>query len=132
MKASVLTIAEAAADLATTPARVWKWHRDGRLEIIYLAGLAQGRRTGSKDGRIDRAEWERFKASLSVRVIEPFADEVPRIGPGRPTKKAASLPEAGSFLDRFERKAKAVQAAGREGVVRMPREVPEDQGKKSG
>ena len=132
MKASVLTIAEAATDLATTPARVWKWHRDGRLEIIYLAGLATGKRTGMKDGRIDRAEWERFKSSLSVRVIKPFDDEVPKIGPGRPSKKAASLPEAGSFLDRFERKAKAVKAPTRGGAVPATRALPDDSGGKAG
>ncbi len=109
MKSSVLTIAEAAADLATTPARVWRFHRDGRLSIIYLAGIATGKRTGMKDGRIDRAEWDRFKASLSVSVAV-VAEPVPSIGPGRP-KKGATVPEPGSFLDRFERKAKAVKPA---------------------
>ena len=104
MKASVLTIAEAAADLATTPARVWKFHRDGRLTIIYLAGQAEASRRGSKDGRIDHDEWERFKASLTVTVVASVEEE-PRGGPGRPKKNAASVPEAGSFLERFERKA---------------------------
>ncbi len=108
MKSSVITIAEAAADLATTPARVWKFHRDGRLTIIYLAGLATGKRTGMKDGRIDRGEWERFKASLSVSV-SATAEPEPTVGPGRP-KKGATVPEPGSFLDRFERKAKAAKA----------------------
>ena len=106
MKASVLTIAEAAADLATTPARIWRFHREGKLGILYLAGRATGGRRGSKDGRIDQIEWSRFKTSLAVSIVAPMEPKL-RSGPGRPKKSEASLPEPGSFLDRFERKAKA-------------------------
>lgn len=104
MRASVITIAEAVADLATTPGRIWRFHREGRLTVIYLAGTTTGSRRGSKDGRIDRAEWERFKATLSVSVLPPL-EPAPTIGAGRP-RKGMSPPELGSLLERFERKAK--------------------------
>ena len=109
MASSVITIAEAAEDLATTPARIWRFHREGRLQVIYLAGATVGGRRGAKDGRVDRQEWARFKASLSVSigVAAPVEAPAPATGgPGRP-KKVATPAEPGSFLDRFERKAQS-------------------------
>ena len=99
---SVLTIAQAAADLQVAEARVWRFHREGRLTVMYLAGSARAGRCGSKDGRIDVAEWDRFKKSLAVGIrpdnrAEPEpprrgrptnAEVAARPGPGRPLTEA--------------------------------------------
>jgi hypothetical protein len=96
---SVLTIARAAADLQTTEPRLWKFHREGRLAIMYMAGSPTAARRGAKDGRIDREEWERFKRDLTVtyRPEPPVEPVAPRRG--RPPKDGASRP--GTFAERF-------------------------------
>jgi hypothetical protein len=83
-ESSVLTIEEAAADLRITPARVWRYHREGRLALLYLAGTATHGRRGAKDGRVDRAEWDRFKRSLMVSVRPEPAPAPPPPRRGRP------------------------------------------------
>lgn len=95
-EAAYLTLPEAAAELRCEPGVLWRAHREGRLAILYLAGTARAGRRGGKDGRIGRDEFERFKLSLTVRVVPAPAPAGPP-KPGRPRggRKAAAGPMAG-------------------------------------
>ena len=108
---SVLTIAEAAEDLRISEGLVWSYHKRGLLALIYTRNLhAESSRRGPRDARIDRAEWERFKAWLTVKIDAPTQekadDEKPR--PGRPRKGIA--PPVGS--ERYLRGYRAAKAKG--------------------
>jgi hypothetical protein len=82
---SVLTIAEAALDLQVNESLIWSYHRRGLLDVMYTrnVGAAPSRR-GPRDARIDRAEWARFKRTLTIRRdAQPSADgetDAPRRG----------------------------------------------------
>jgi hypothetical protein len=106
-ESSVLTIAQAAADLQITEPRVWRFHRDGRLAIMYMAGSPTLGRRGAKDGRIDREEWERFKRSLAVILNPEPAPEPTPAKWGRPAKQEGGEPsEPKTFADRYAAKMK--------------------------
>src|SRR5262249_25891283 len=95
----------AAEDLRVSEAMVWGYHRRGQLAVMYTRNVgAESSRRGPRDARIDRAEWERFKAFLTVRRDAPAVTEAAgdegrgeRPGRGRPPKaKAQASAEAGS------------------------------------
>jgi hypothetical protein len=86
---SVLTIAEAAADLRIPESRIWAWHRCGLLPLIYTSGKPIAGRGGAKDARIDAETWARFKRSLTVTVNPAVSDaeaEPARPRRGRPPR----------------------------------------------
>mgnify|MGYP000452713742 CR=1 FL=1 len=77
---SVLTIKEAADDLKVGTHVLWNWHMRGQLPFLYTnpESLAtRSRRRGPKGARIERGEWERFKAGLAVWIdpLPPESDE---------------------------------------------------------
>lgn len=104
MASSVLTIPEAAEDLRISETMVWGYHRRGLLGVMYTRNVgAESSRRGPRDARIDRAEWERFKQFLTVRMessTSPVdAASTPRRG--RPPKGAPKAEGAGKWLRKF-------------------------------
>ncbi len=86
-----LTLAECARELGLKSESALKAAiKAGRLVVLVLSGKADMSLPGPKLYRVERAEWERFKASIRTRGENPLPVEPPpeRSRRGRPKKGA--------------------------------------------
>jgi hypothetical protein len=58
----------------------------GRLVALVLSGKADAKRRGPKLYRIERAEWERFKASVRTQGTVPVVEQGNKPRAGHPKK----------------------------------------------